>query len=141
MAPSTTPTGGVSDGIRAPAYARRIEPTEVPADATTLGQVLAALEADGYGGQLAARPDGHLVCFTCHQVSEATEAAVDGYWRTEGVSDPDDMLAVAAAVCPRCGTRSTIVLGYGPESSEDDADVLRRLRTPGAPTPAGGGAG
>jgi hypothetical protein len=50
--------------------------------------------------------------------------------RTEGASDPDDMLAVVALTCPRCQTRAAAVLGYGPEAAEDDADVLRTLPAP-----------
>lgn len=47
--------------------------------------------------------------------------------RTEGASDPSDMVAVVAVKCPHCGTKATAVLGFGPESDEDDAEVLRRL--------------
>ena len=50
--------------------------------------------------------------------------------RTEGVSDPDDMLAVVALTCPQCGAAATAVLGYGPEAAEDDSEVLRTLQTP-----------
>lgn len=53
-----------------------------------------------------------------------------GLGRAEGVSDPDDMLAVVAVTCPNCGTPGTVVLGYGPESSEDDAEVLLALQSP-----------
>ena len=45
----------------------------------------------------------------------------------EGASDPADMLAVAAVICPVCNTSGTLVLGYGPEADADDADVLASL--------------
>ena len=89
------------------------------------------MEAAGYGGQTAARPGGRIVCFTCRQESDAAEVEVSALERTEGASDPADMLAVAAVTCPRCGTRGTLLLNYGPESDEDDADVLVRLNAPG----------
>ncbi len=44
--------------------------------------------------------------------------------RTEGASDPADMLAVVALCCPACDTRGTAVLNYGPEATVDDAEVL-----------------
>jgi len=91
------------------------------------------LETAGYTGQMAARPGGRLVCFTCHTESHASDVAVELLRRTEGASDPDDMLAVVALACPRCGTRATVVLGYGPEAGEDDAEVLLRLAPPDTP--------
>jgi hypothetical protein len=47
--------------------------------------------------------------------------------RTEGASDPADMVAVAALVCPRCGARGTVALKYGPEASPEEDEVLRLL--------------
>jgi hypothetical protein len=88
------------------------------------------LEAAGFGGQVGPRPGGHLLCFTCRTESDAASFEVRAIRRTEGVSDPDDMLAVVALTCPACGTRATAVLGYGPEAAEDDAEVLRTLQSP-----------
>jgi len=70
------------------------------------------------------------MCFTCHTVSDASQLEVEALRRTEGASDPDDMLAVVALACPRCGARAAVVLGYGPESGEDDAEVLLALAPP-----------
>ncbi|MDQ4097161.1 MAG: hypothetical protein M3144_04755 [Actinomycetota bacterium] len=98
-----------------------------PTDASSLAELLAGFEVEGYRGQMAARPDGYVLCTTCHQESLAQEMQVGGLGRMEGASDPADMLAVVAVVCPRCGTRGTLVLGYGPEAAPDDADVLARL--------------
>jgi hypothetical protein len=88
------------------------------------------LEIAGFEGQVGPRPGGRLLCFTCRTESAAAAFEVTAMRRTEGVSDPDDMLAVVALTCPRCGTRATAVLGYGPEAAEDDSDVLRMLPTP-----------
>ena len=88
------------------------------------------LESAGYTGQMAARPGGRLMCFTCHTASDASQLEVEALRRTEGASDPDDMLAVVALACPRCGARAAVVLGYGPESGEDDAEVLLALAPP-----------
>lgn len=98
-----------------------------PIDANTLNDLLATFELEGYTAQLAARHAGHVLCLACHQESPAESLQVDALARTEGASDPADMLAVAAVVCSVCDSRGTLVLGYGPEASEDDADVLARL--------------
>ncbi len=96
-------------------------------DNITLGEVLAAFELEGYRGQMAARPAGQVLCVSCHMESDAAEMQVDDLRRLEGVSDPADMMAVAALVCPVCNTQGTLVLSYGPEASRDDAEVLALL--------------
>ena len=96
-------------------------------DDNTLGEVLASFELEGYRGQMAARPAGQVLCVSCHVESDAAEMQVDDLRRIEGVSDPADMMAVAALVCPVCGTQGTLVLSYGPEASPDDAEALARL--------------
>jgi hypothetical protein len=102
-------------------------PPPLPADGSTVGEIVAALEAEGFTAQLAARPGGRIMCFACHEESPATEARLDALGRTEGASDPADMLAVAGLACPRCHARGTMVLGYGPEADPDDAEVLAHL--------------
>ncbi|MEW6154940.1 MAG: hypothetical protein AB1673_13285 [Actinomycetota bacterium] len=93
----------------------------------TLAELMAAFELEGYRGQMAVRPAGHVVCMTCHQESPAAEVQIDALERTEGASDPADMLAVAALVCPLCSAHGTLVMAYGPEADADDADVLAAL--------------
>jgi hypothetical protein len=93
----------------------------------TLNELMSTFEAEGYRGQLAARPGGFVLCMSCQMESPAGEMQLDALERMEGASDPDDMLAVAALVCPVCSTSGTLVLGYGPEASVDDADVLLSL--------------
>ena len=97
----------------------------------TLGEIMGQFEAAGFGGQMASRPGGRLLCFTCRTESDASAVEVSGFRRTEGASDPDDMLAAVAVTCPHCGTRATVVLAYGPEAPEDDANALLHLQRPG----------
>jgi len=99
----------------------------VPADAASIGEIMATMESAGFAGQMAARPGALILCFTCHQESAAADVELKAYGRTEGASDPADMLAVAGLVCPRCGACATVVLGYGPEADPDDAEVLVSL--------------
>ena len=96
-------------------------------DARSLGEILAMYEADGFTEQFGARPGGRIVCFSCHFEGPAEEFALESLSRTEGASDPDDMLVVAALRCRKCRVKGTLVMSYGPEITEDDADVLRRL--------------
>lgn len=104
---------------------------QTPPYGATLSEILATLEADGFRSQMAARPGGMILCLTCRQESPAAEFALEAMRRTEGASDPDDMLAVLGLTCPRCGTQATMVLGYGPEADLDDAEVLSHLGVPG----------
>ncbi len=97
------------------------------ADAATVAEIMATLEAAGFVGQMAARPDATILCFTCHQESAAADVELQLLGRTEGASDPADMLAVVGLVCPRCDACGTVVLGYGPEADPDDAEVLVSL--------------
>ncbi len=98
-----------------------------PTDPSTLSELLASFEAESYKTQMAARTDGLVLCTSCHQEIDAEEMQVDGLERTEGASDPADMLAVVALVCPVCQAHGTLVLGYGPDASQEDSDVLARL--------------
>ncbi len=98
-----------------------------PRDATGVAEAIARFESEGYVGQLAAREDAAVLCFTCRAESPAAEVQLRGMIRTEGASDPDDMTAVAALVCPQCGAQGTVVLHFGPGATLEDADVLREL--------------
>jgi len=98
-------------------------------DARSLSEILAMYEADGFTSQFGTRPDGRIVCFSCHFEAPAEEFELVSLSRTEGASDPDDMLAVAALKCRNCDCQGTLVLNYGPEAGEDDVLVLQRLES------------
>ncbi|MCB0966580.1 MAG: hypothetical protein KDB37_07060 [Ilumatobacter sp.] len=101
--------------------------TDVPSDNTTLTAVLDELEADGYTGSFVVRPDASLMCTTCRETTPASRFEPTLTRRLEGASDPSDELWVVAAACPNCGAHGTVVLGFGPEASEDDALVVAEL--------------
>ncbi|HYX45021.1 MAG TPA: hypothetical protein VE760_08270 [Acidimicrobiales bacterium] len=100
---------------------------EFASDGTTLLEVIRRLEADGYTGQMAAEEGGLIRCYTCRQDSSACDVHLEVLRRTEGASDPADMVAVAALTCPRCGARGTVALKYGPEASPEEDEVLGLL--------------
>lgn len=96
-------------------------------DGMTLLEVIRRMEKDGYEGQLAASHGCAVRCFTCRRTSPPVEVAVDRIWRTEGPSDPDDMVAVAAVRCPHCATKGTLALKYGPGATPEEAEILANL--------------
>ena len=117
---------------------------EYASDGTTLVEVIRRLEAEGYVGQMAAEEGGVIRCFTCHRDSPAAEVHLHSLRRTEGASDPADMVAVAALTCPRCGAKGTVALKFGPEASPEEDEALRLLdaahvsRAPEGPPPGSG---
>ena len=74
-------------------------------EAQTLRDLIERFEHDGYRGQFGAREGGVVRCFSCRRDFAATDMAVRTIRRTEGSSDPDDMLAVLPLTCPLCDTR------------------------------------
>jgi hypothetical protein len=101
--------------------------TSVPSDNTTLTSVIEGLIEEGYTSQLSAEPGAELLCSACGMVSGAAEFDVHSLRRLEGASDPDDMVAAVAAVCPKCAVPGIAVLAFGPTGSETDADVMVAL--------------
>ena len=104
-------------------------------DGTTLVEVISRFEAEGYDGQFAAvsEDDGGVRCFGCGAVSPPGTVDLGLLRRTEGASDPADMVAVAGLTCPACGAKGTVALKYGPEASPEEADVLVALEGKAAP--------
>jgi hypothetical protein len=104
-------------------------------DGTTLVEVIRRFELEGYEGQMAA-VEGGVRCFGCSAVSPASNFELGLLRRTEGASDPADMVAVAGLTCPACGAQGTVALKYGPESSPEESDALGALEgTAGPATP------
>ena len=99
----------------------------VPSDNTTLLEVLDELRADGYDGTMWVAGDGKLRCEHCRAEIEPSEFRVDSIRRLEGASDPDDMVAVVAGVCGRCGMKGTLVVHYGPEAAAEEMEALMQL--------------
>ncbi len=96
-------------------------------DGMTLSESTAQLEAKGFAGQFSAIEDGAIRCLTCHQTSDAADVTLIDLRRTEGASDPDDMVAIAALTCPKCNALGTLVVHYGPEATPEEQDALRLL--------------
>jgi len=97
-------------------------------DTGTLTEVLAAYAGSGFDNSFTVVEGAKLECHTCAQVFAAAEAPMASRRRLEGASDPDDMLAVVALTCPHCGAQGTVVLGFGPSATSEDADVSGAFR-------------
>jgi hypothetical protein len=108
-----------------------VDPTVDGPDAQTLTDVLGWFADRGYSGQLRVVDpvDGvpTVECLTCHQTSPADELGFDALRRLEGVSDPEEMVAVVGLDCPHCGTSGTLVVQYGPGMTAEEAGVLAAL--------------
>lgn len=107
----------------------------VATGADTLVSALEHARDAGFDHDVVANEDGTLRCTTCNATVDAAEIEVVHEQRLEGASDAADMLMVVAANCPRCGAGTALVLGYGPNASEADAEVLTRLRLSSATLP------
>lgn len=102
-----------------------------PTGADTTSSVLQAMSTAGFTAQLqpGLRP-GSLRCSACGSETEGDRFDVLDERRLEGASDPDDMVLIVGARCPVCSERGTIVLGYGPEASPEDSDIVLALSRP-----------
>ena len=96
-------------------------------DPSSIAEIVAEFENEGFSGQFHPCPGGLLECLTCREITPASEATLHAVRRTEGASDPDDMSAIVALESPKCHAKGTVVLTYGPEAQSDDADVLAAL--------------
>ena len=96
-------------------------------DGTTLAEVVQGFEERGFRAQMVPRPDGRVRCGNCHREADAQAFHLEALRRTEGASDPADMVAVVALRCPNCDAGGTAALKYGPDASDEETDVLRRV--------------
>jgi hypothetical protein len=123
-------TDPITDQISDPPPADAGAADGVPSDNTTLSEVLARFESAGFTGQFGATDTAQVRCFTCRRDAAPADVEVVEMRRLEGASDPDDMLAIVAIRCPHCGADGTAVLGYGPDSASEEAELLLRLERP-----------
>lgn len=93
----------------------------------TILDALRAFERHGFTEQFMPSAAG-IKCLTCGDTFPAARVPMRGAHRVEGVSDPDDMVAIAALSCPGCGVGGTLVLKYGPMAPAKEQSVLHELR-------------
>jgi len=104
--------------------------TTAPGDCTTLIEALAKFASDGFGAQFIAAPNASVECATCRAVVPALRLEVIRAHRFEGASDPADMMSLYGVRCPACAAMGTLILGYGVNADEVDAEVATSLLVP-----------
>ncbi len=79
-------------------------------------------------------PSNHLVrggalaeCGVCGEATRADAVDVEAVHRLEGASEPADLQMAIGWTCPHCGAGGTIIVGYGPNASDTDADMLAAI--------------
>jgi hypothetical protein len=98
-----------------------------PSDVITLVEVLARYEQAGFETQMGVTEQAQVRCYACRADSPPSMVNLCSLRRLEGASDPADMLAVAAVECPHCAAKGLLVLGYGPDSTAEESQVLLAL--------------
>lgn len=101
---------------------------EAGTDGSTLMEVIAGFRKRGFDSDFSALEGARIRCGSCESEIDAAEFVIQCLRRLEGASDPDDMLAIIATRCPSCAADGTLILGYGPMASGDDADVAVSMR-------------
>lgn len=94
---------------------------------TSILEALQLYEKDGFSGQFRVTDDATVECLSCRQAKRPEDFDFLRACRIEGTSDPDDEAIVLALVCPACAAKGTLVVPYGPEAPQADAEVLKRL--------------
>ena len=101
-----------------------------PSDNTTAVSLIDDLREQGYDADFVVGEGGVVRCTSCRHEEQPGDIDVDVFRRLEGASDPDDMSAVLAITCGECGTKGVVMVGYGPNASPDEGDLLLAADTP-----------
>ena len=101
--------------------------TSVSASDMSLVQVLERFRRKGWTANHQATSDARVRCGSCHAVSHARSIDIGAKHRTEGASDPQDMLYVFGFACPTCEAKGVSVAGYGPAASARDQALVAAL--------------
>lgn len=97
----------------------------------TLLEILAEFEAEGAPHRLSCAPGASILCEACGEAHPAHQWTIQQFRRLEGPSDPSEEVIIVVLRGPPtpCGCCGTLVLGFGPGASPEDADVLVALKT------------
>lgn len=101
-----------------------------PSDNTTAVSEINDLRDQGYGADFVVGERGVVRCTKCRHEEQPGDLDVDVFRRLEGASEPDEMSAILAITCRECGTKGIVMVGYGPNASPDEGDLLLAIDTP-----------
>ena len=102
--------------------------SQIPADGTTLTDVLEAFAHAGFVGSFSVTDDSRLQCHECEAVSSPRRVEMASLRQLEATSEHDDVFVAVAVTCPSCASRGTLILGFGPTAPPEDGDVLNDLQ-------------
>jgi hypothetical protein len=102
------------------------EDRNLPED-TALASVQGVLSDEGYSGQFIAAAEARVLCTRCRSLLAAAWLGADDVTRLEGASDPADMMVVVPLTCPVCGQRGTLIMSFGPEMGQEEAEVFNAM--------------
>ncbi len=109
----------------------RMDPVPgAPSDNTTAVSLIDDLREQGYEVDFVVGEGGVVRCTQCRHEEPPGDVDVDVFRRLEGASDPADMSAILAMTCRECGAKGVVMVGYGPNASPDDGDLLLAVDTP-----------
>ena len=101
-----------------------------PSDNTTAVAEIDDLREQGYTEDFVVGDGGTIRCTACRHEARPDEVDVDVFRRMEGASEPDEMSAILAITCAECGAKGIVMVGYGPNASPDEGDLLLAIDTP-----------
>ena len=101
-----------------------------PSDNTTAVAEIDDLRGQGYTEDFVVGEGGVIRCTSCRHEAPPAEVDVDVFRRMEGASEPDEMSAILAITCRECGAKGIVMVGYGPNASPDEGDLLLAVDTP-----------
>lgn len=99
----------------------------IPHAEDTVMEILRRYEDKGATNQFSSRPGAVIHCHGCGADEPAEQTPLVALHRFEGISNPDDMSALAALECAECGWWGTMAFTYGTYASADDAAVFTAL--------------
>lgn len=97
-------------------------------DYGTLSQTINGLKEEGYTLDFNIHQDG-LLCQASNTQLSPNDFEIDGVFRFEGESNPDDEAVLYAISSKKDGTKGTLVNGYGISAEEMPAALVEKLRT------------
>lgn len=97
-------------------------------DYGTLSQTINGLKAEGYTRDFNIRKDC-LVCSETKIELAPDDFNIDGVFRFEGESNPDDEAVLYAISSTKDGSKGVLVNGYGISADEASAALVEKLNT------------
>jgi Zn finger protein HypA/HybF involved in hydrogenase expression len=80
----------------------------------------------GFATDVFVTEEAMLLCSNCNSLLSPDYVDIHSIRRLEGASDPADVSAIIALICPVCGSGGTAVLQYGPEARPAEVEIWQR---------------